>query len=195
MRPINSGFRYLKGSLFFWKLYRVLLILKTSFILSLTKFNSPFLFRQKKKTWIREQQDKSFLLTKYYSYWNVLYLVKMRNLSLVSIWSLRSLRKMFAIAAIIRKPLSSDRSDRSHNDRWDRKSSISAIAGKWFPYDRCDRWEKKSSAIAAIAATTIAEIEKVLSQWSLSLRSLESGFHMIAELFFFCQRSQRSQRS
>ena len=41
------------------------------------------------------------------------------------------------------------------------------------------------------AATTIAEIEKVLSQWSLSLRSLESGFHMIAmiaaiaELFFF----------
>ena len=175
MRPINSGFRYLKGSLFFGKLYRVLLILKTSFILSLTKFNSPFLFRQKKKTWIREQQDKSFLLTKYYSYWNVFYLVKMRNLSLVSIGSLRSLRKMF-------------------RDRRDRKSSISAIvvaaiAGKWFPYDRCDRWEKKSSAIAAIAATTIAEIEKVLSQWSLSLRSLESGFHMIAELFFFCQRS------
>ena len=146
MRPINSGFRYLKGSLFFLKLYRVLLILKTSFILSLTKFNSPFLFRQKKKTWIREQQDKSFLLTKYYSYWNVFYLVKMRNLSLVSIWSLRSLRKKRF----------SDSSDRSHNDRWDRKSPISvivvaAIAGKWFPYDR----------------------------WT----------------FFFCQRSQRSQRS
>ena len=40
------------------------------------------------------------------------------------------------------KPLSSDRSD---NNPWDRKSSISAIvvaaiAGEWFPYDRCDRW-------------------------------------------------------
>ena len=59
-------------------------------------------------------------------------------------------KKSLAIAAIIRKPLSSDRSD---NDRWDKK--------------------------------------KVLSQWSLSLRSPESGFHMIAmiaaiaELFFF----------
>ena len=31
------------------------------------------------------------------------------------------------------KPLSSDRSD---NNRWDIKSSISAIAGEWFPYDR-----------------------------------------------------------
>ena len=43
----------------------------------------------------------------------------------------------------------------------------------------------------AIAATTNAEIELFLSQWSLSLRSLESGFHMIAiiaaiaELLFF----------
>ena len=82
----------------------------------------------------------------------------------------------------------------------------------WFPYDhyhrcdRCDRWAKQSSsivaitewsygnhflAIAAIAATTIAEIELFLSQQSLSLRSLESGFHMIAiiaalaELLFF----------
>ena len=33
------------------------------------------------KTWISEQHDTSFLLTKYYSYWNVFYLVKMRNLS------------------------------------------------------------------------------------------------------------------
>ena len=38
----------------------------------------------------------------------------------------------------------SDRSDRSNNNRLDRKSSISAIvvaaiAGEWFPYDRCDR--------------------------------------------------------
>ena len=105
-----------------------------------------------KKTWISEQHDTSFLLTKYYSYWNVFYLVKMRNLSLVSIWSLRSLRKkssaISAIIAIIRKPLSSDRSGRSENDRWDIKSSISvivvaAIARKWFSYDRyyrCDRW-------------------------------------------------------
>ena len=51
---------------------------------------------------------------------------------------------------------------------------------------------KKTSAIAAIiwnhspaiAATIIAEIWKVLSQRSLSMRSLESGFHMISELFF-----------
>ena len=108
------------------------------------------------KTWISEQHDTSFLLTKYYSYWNVFYLVKMRNLSLVSIWSLRSLwsqrslrKKSSAIIAIIRKPLSSDR---SNNDRWDRKSSISVIvvattAEKWFPYDRCNRW-----TIAAIIA-------------------------------------------
>ena len=66
----------------------------------------------------------------------------------------RSLRKkcsaISAIIAILRKVFSSDHfdSDRSDNDRWDRKSSISAIvvtaiAGKWFPYDcydRCDRW-------------------------------------------------------
>ena len=53
-----------------------------------------------------------------------------------------------AIAAIIWKPLSSDRSD---NDHWDRTfyisaivfAAIAAIAGKWFPsdrYDRCYRW-------------------------------------------------------
>ena len=114
------------------------------------------------KTWISEQHDTSFLLTKYYSYWNVFYLVKMRNLSLVSIWLLRSLwsqrslrKKSSAIIAIIGKPLSSDRSDRSDNDRWDRKRSISVIvvattAEKWFPYDRydhCNRW-----TIAAIIA-------------------------------------------
>ena len=49
----------------------------------------------------------------------------MRNLSLVSIWSLPSLRKKTsAIAAIIRKPLSSDRSD---SDHWDRTFYISEI--------------------------------------------------------------------
>ena len=112
------------------------------------------------KMWISEQHDTSFLLTKYYSYWNVFYLVKMRNLSLVSIWSLRSLRKKSsAIATIIRKPLSSNRSE---NDSWDIKSSISvvvfaAIAEKWFSYDRydrCDRWTFFFKAITAIVAIT-----------------------------------------
>ena len=62
--------------------------------------------------------------------------------------------------------------------------------------------KNKSSAIAAMIAidnrtTTIAEIELFLSQRSLSLRSLESAFHMIATIdeLFFAQRSQRSQRS
>ena len=102
------------------------------------------------KTWISEQHDTSFLLTKYYNHWDVFYLVKIRNLSLVSIWPLRSLRKKSS--AITRKPLSSDRSD---NDRWDRKSSISVnvvagIAGKWLTYDRCDSWTFFFSAITAI---------------------------------------------
>ena len=55
--------------------------------------------------------------------------------------------------------------------------------------------EKKSSAIVT---TTIAEIALFISQRSLSLRSLrslESGFHMIAIIAaiakFFSQRSQR----
>ena len=45
-------------------------------------------------------------------------------------------KKSSAIAAIIWKPLSSDRSD---NDHWDRTFYISAIVGKSFPYDRYDR--------------------------------------------------------
>ena len=50
-------------------------------------------------------------------------------------------------------------------------------------------------------STTIAEIEKVLSQRSLSLPSLESCFHMIvmiaaiADLFFLTGRSDHSDRS
>ena len=54
-------------------------------------------------------------------------------------------KKSSANAAIIWKPLSSDRSaDRSDNDRWDRKSSISAIvvaaiAELVFLSDRSDR--------------------------------------------------------
>ena len=54
------------------------------------------------------------------------------------------------IIAIIWKPLPSDGSD---NDPWDRTFSISAIAGKWFSYDRynrCDRWTFFISAIAEI---------------------------------------------
>ena len=62
----------------------------------------------------------------------------------------RSLRKKCsAIIAILRKVFSSDHfdSDRSDSDRWDRKSSISAIvvtaiAGKWFPYDCYDRYDR-----------------------------------------------------
>ena len=116
------------------------------------------------KTWISEQHDTSFLLTKYYSYWNVFHLVKKRNLSLVSIWLLGSYGSYSAIAAIIRKPLSrdrSDRSDKSDNDRWARykKSYLSDRR-------RCDRWESGFHMIAMITA--------------------------IAELFFFSQRSQRS---
>ena len=76
-----------------------------------------------------------------------------------------------------------------------------SIGISWFPYDRydrcdrCDRWEKTvqrsrrsqwsygnhSPAIAArIAATTIVEIEKALSQRLLSLRSLNLFFSTIA---------------
>ena len=50
-----------------------------------------FFVPAKKKNMNKWKHDTSFLLTKYYSYWNVFYLVKMPNLSLVSIWSLRSL--------------------------------------------------------------------------------------------------------
>ena len=62
--------------------------------------------------------------------------------------------------------------------------AVATIAGEWFPYDRCDhydRWDRTWS----------------LSQRSLSLRSLwslESGFHMIAELFF-SDRSDRMETS
>ena len=78
----------------------------------------------------------------------------------------------------------------------------------WFPYvrydccDHCDRWEKKvqwsqrsyGNHFPEFAATMIAEIEKILSQRSVSLRLLrllESGFLMITmistmrSLYFF----------
>ena len=106
------------------------------------------------KPWISEQHDTSFLLTKYYSYWNVFHLVKKRNSSLVSIWLLGSYGSYSAIAAIIRKPLSrnrSDRSDKSDNDRWARykRSYLSDRC-------RCDRWESGFHMIAMI--TAIAEL-------------------------------------
>ena len=40
-----------------------------------------FVLAKQKKGIISEQHDTSFLHTKYYSFWNVFYLVKMRNLS------------------------------------------------------------------------------------------------------------------
>ena len=52
------------------------------------------------------------------------------------------------ITAIAEKNKFSDRSD---NNRWDRAFSVStvvvaaipaAIAGEWFPYDRCDRCDR-----------------------------------------------------
>ena len=52
--------------------------------------------------------------------------------------------------------------------------------------------------LSAIVATTITEIELFLSQRSLSLRSLrslESGCLMIAELFFLSDRCDHSDRS
>ena len=141
MRRINRGFRCFKGSLFLLqfvssivnpvnKLYSLgYKVQQTFFVLAI-------------KTWISEQDDTSLLFTKYYGYWNILYLVKMHNLSLVSIWSLQSLwwlwllrKKSSAIAAIIvivRKALSSDRrykkfylSDRCRCYRWKVVSIIS----------------------------------------------------------------------
>ena len=67
-----------------------------------------------------------------------------------------------------------------------KRSAIAAIiATIWKPRD-----------FPSIAATTIAEIEKVLSQRSLSLRSLESGFLVIAaiaELFLLSDRSDHME--
>ena len=47
--------------------------------------------------------------------------------------------------------------------------------------------------IVAITATTIAEIEKVLSHRSLWLRSLESGFHMIVMIAKRCHCTRAEQ--
>ena len=107
MRRINCGFRCFKG-----------VVNPVNKLYSLAYKVQQTFFVPAIKTWISEQDDTSLLLTKYYSYWNVFYLAKMRNLCLVSIWSLQSLlwlwllrKKSSAIAAIIattRKALSSD---------------------------------------------------------------------------------------
>ena len=131
MRPINCGFRCLKGSLCFLEVVPSIVNPVNKLYSLAYKVQQTFFVPAKKNPCISEQHDTSFLLTKYHSYWNVFYLVKMRNLSLASIWSLRSLRKkssaIAAIIAVITKPLSSDRSDRSDNDHWDRIFSISAV--------------------------------------------------------------------
>ena len=96
----------------------------------------------------KKKHDTSFLLTKYYSYWNVFYLVKMPNLRLVSIWSLRSLcslrkkSKKSSAIAIIRKPLSSNRSDRIEKVLSQRSLSLQSLESGFHNdrYDRCDRW-------------------------------------------------------
>ena len=62
---------------------------------------------------------------------------------------------------------------------------IAAISEKKKFSDRSDHSDHIRNYSPAIAATTIAEIEKVPSQRLLSLRSLESGFHMIAAIAEF----------
>ena len=113
MRPINCGFGCLKGSLFFLEVVLSIVNPVNKLYFLAYKVQQTFFVPMKKKTWISEQHDTSCLLSKYYSYWNIFHLVKMRNLSLVLIWSLLSLRslrkKSSAIATIIaikRRPLS-----------------------------------------------------------------------------------------
>ena len=87
--------------------------------------------RDGKHNWTRHHEKTLYLRTGVHS----------GSVGLVSIWSLRSLRKKSsAIAAIIWKPLSSDRSD---NDRWDTKSvpsqrSLSLRSLERFLYDCSD---------------------------------------------------------
>ena len=74
MRPIKCGFRSLKGSLFYFKLYRVFLIRKQAVEILFSRLQSSTdLFRsgktkKQKRRRISEQHDTSFLHTKYYSY-------------------------------------------------------------------------------------------------------------------------------
>ena len=117
MRAINCGCRCLKGSLFVLEVVPSIVNRVNNLYFLAYKVQQTF-FVAAVKTWIREQRDTSFLLTKSYSYWNVFYLVKMHNLRVVSVLSLRSLwwlrwlRKkssaIGAIIAIISKPPSRD---------------------------------------------------------------------------------------
>ena len=58
-----------------------MLILQTRFILSLTKFNRPFSYQQKKNRELGEKRETRLLPKSHYSYRNVFYAVKMHNLS------------------------------------------------------------------------------------------------------------------
>ena len=71
---------------------------------------------------------------------------------------------------------------------------IAAIVEEKTFSDRSDHSDHIRNHSPAIEATTIAEIEKVPSKRLLSLRSLESGFHMIAAIaeFFPSDRSDHS---
>ena len=80
MRRINCGFRCLKGSLFFSEFVSSIVNPVNKLYFLAYKVQQTF-FVPAIKTGISEQHDTSFLLTKYYSYGNVFYLVKMRNLS------------------------------------------------------------------------------------------------------------------
>ena len=67
MRPINCGFRCLKGSLFFLEVVPSIVNPVNKLYSLAYKVQQTFLVPAI-KTRITEQHDTSFLLTKYYSY-------------------------------------------------------------------------------------------------------------------------------
>ena len=78
MRPVNCGFRSFKG-IFTAAAPSTVNPVNKLCSLAFKVQQTFFVTGKKKKTWISEQHDTSFLFTKYYSYWNVFYLVKMRT--------------------------------------------------------------------------------------------------------------------
>ena len=65
----------------------------------------------------------------------------------------------------------------------------------WFPYDRYERYDRYQVVVTLIAEQIP---DRLVSTWLLwSLRSLKSGFHMMAttDCWTFFHRSQRWQRS
>ena len=122
--------------------------------------------KKKKKTWISEQHDTSFPLTKYYSYWNVFYLVKMRNLNLVSIWSLRWLY---------------DRWEKNFSDRSDDKETtlqrslecgfhmIAAIAELSFSLSDCSDHSNGSDHMEFILETNYPSRRIIHLRWIIRL--------------------------